>query len=374
LVTQNSNEVIHDGFLNLDNLFDAQDDRSSGKPIDPTASSVLETELNRSYPGVYEGATVSSNPIDFGTPKEEVIEKVLDGTVPQEAAKPSSTVINNVTYETNNYSSSNNSTSNRTVSADNSNHATSSPSSIIASENFAGNNYSTDDVAYNTYVNSNQVSDISKIYERELKERSTERSASSSSDVTSSSVIRAQYEANDLSERALEDRVSTVYNSMLDKNDVTNVNSVNGGSIVDGVTSIDGTVENNSSNTSNNTYVKSGKIMDQSTIARAIEPDKSVEHSVKEQTKVLNETINNLNTAVSNMTPAVSQPVVTNEGSTTNNSSSTTINSQERKTQPIVQEAKQVELPDQENNTEFYLQAIYAALVSGKVKVKLEYT
>lgn len=374
MTTQNDKGTLQDRFLYLDNLFDAQDKKSTDAPIDPMSNLVLLSEMNKQYPATLGGPTVSNNPIDFGTPKEEAIEKIVDGTVVQEAAKPANSVVNNVTYETNNYSTTDNSTTNTTVHANNSNHATSSPSSIISSANVESNINSTDDVAYNTYVNSMSVSDINRLYEKELRENSIEKQIQSNSNISTEKLLNAQNDAGSLTERELEDKITTTYNSMYDGGDVNNITE--NGAIVQGASQVNGgNVSYPTTNqASTNTYVKSNKIMDQSTISRAVEPDKSVERSVNEQTKVLNETINNLNSSVSNMSQPVAQSTVNTEGSTTNTNNSTTINQAEKRNPPALTEAKDKEELKQDSNSEFYLQAIYAALVSGKIKVKLEYT
>jgi hypothetical protein len=129
-----------------------------------------------------------------------------------------------------------------------------------------------------------------------------------------------------------------------------------------------------STNSTNNVTVKSKNIMEPSAIQKAVSPDRTVEKAVETQTRTLNESLNTLTTNVSNISPTASSSVVNNAGQTVNQ---TTVNAE----RPVVQvpmKSEQDYKPTQPSDSgkpgsDFYLQAIYSAIMSGKIKVKLEY-
>jgi hypothetical protein len=141
---------------------------------------------------------------------------------------------------------------------------------------------------------------------------------------------------------------------------------VNGGSIIQKTDA--------STNSTNNVTVKSKNIMEPSAIQKAVSPDRTVEKAVETQTRTLNESLNTLTTNVSNISPTTSSSVVNNAGQTVNQ---TTVNAE----RPVVQvpmKSEQDYKPTQPSDSgkpgsDFYLQAIYSAIMSGKIKVKLEY-
>ena len=64
---------------------------------------------------------------------------------------------------------------------------------------------------------------------------------------------------------------------------------------------------------------------------------------------------------------------VTNEGTKIDQSSKTTINQNSGQTGPQEQTSRPQEMAQLPQSSDFYLQGIYSALMSGKIKVKLEY-
>lgn len=137
---------------------------------------------------------------------------------------------------------------------------------------------------------------------------------------------------------------------------------------------------NSASNTSVNSLVedltvRSKKMVDATAVNRILKPENPVQASMERLTRVLPESINNLNSTVSSInTSSAAGPITTNEGSKIDNSSNTTIvnNGQPTPQQPQV-ETKPVQSEADSQMAAHYLQAIYAAIISGKVKVKLEY-
>ena len=123
--------------------------------------------------------------------------------------------------------------------------------------------------------------------------------------------------------------------------------------------------------------VKSKTLVDSKTVNKMLTPDKTVEKTVAKLGKDLPAAVNNLSTSMTslNNSPQSSMTTVTNEGNRIDQS--TNINNQnqqqrvqETQTQPENKSSDQALM----HQNEFYLQAIYAALMSGKVKVKIEHT
>jgi len=120
--------------------------------------------------------------------------------------------------------------------------------------------------------------------------------------------------------------------------------------------------------------VKSSKLADSNSVKQLLTPDKTLEKSVSKLTRELPESINNLSSSFSTFSPQSSSVTnVTNEGTKIDQSS--TVNSM----QPGNKQAVQPDAASQQansqagmNQSEFYVQAIYAALMSGKIRVKLE--
>jgi len=120
--------------------------------------------------------------------------------------------------------------------------------------------------------------------------------------------------------------------------------------------------------------VKSSKLADSNSVKQLLTPDKTLEKSVSKLTRELPESINNLSSSFSTFSPQSSSVTnVTNEGTKIDQSS--TVNSM----QPSNKQAVQPDAASQQansqagmNQSEFYVQAIYAALMSGKIRVKLE--
>lgn len=123
------------------------------------------------------------------------------------------------------------------------------------------------------------------------------------------------------------------------------------------------------------TIFKSNKLADSGAIKKMLSPDKTLELSVGELSKTLPEAVNNLTSSVTSIAPQTSSSnTINNEGTKIDQSSNTQINqtpSQIAKNQEMDQ--AKVENSTNSQLTEHYMQAIYQALVSGKVKVRMDY-
>ena len=122
--------------------------------------------------------------------------------------------------------------------------------------------------------------------------------------------------------------------------------------------------------------VKSKQLIESSTVNRLTQPDTSLQRSVTQLTQALPNSINNLSTIMSASTSKnnSSQSII-NEGNKLDQSTNTIIN-QNQQNQPQAQPSptKPEKVEQSSQMSDFYLQAIYSALMSGKVKVKLEYS
>lgn len=120
--------------------------------------------------------------------------------------------------------------------------------------------------------------------------------------------------------------------------------------------------------------VKSGKLADSNSLKQILTPDKTLEKSVTKLTRELPESINNLSSSFSTFSPQSSNITnVTNEGTRIDQSS--TVNSTRSERDQMKQSGEAQTASQNQagfNQNEFYLQAIYAALVSGKIRVKIE--
>jgi len=120
--------------------------------------------------------------------------------------------------------------------------------------------------------------------------------------------------------------------------------------------------------------VKSSKLADSNSVKQLLTPDKTLEKSVSKLTRELPESINNLSSSFSTFSPQSSSVTnVTNEGTKIDQSS--TVNSMQPSNKQAVQQdaaSQQANSQAGMNQSEFYVQAIYAALMSGKIRVKLE--
>lgn len=120
--------------------------------------------------------------------------------------------------------------------------------------------------------------------------------------------------------------------------------------------------------------LKTSKLADSNSVKQLLTPDKTLERSVRKLTKDLPESINNLNSSFSNFSPqSSSTSTVTNEGAKIDQSS--TVNSMQPNNRQVSQPetaSPQANSQTGMNQSDFYMQAIYAALMSGKIRVKLE--
>lgn len=132
-------------------------------------------------------------------------------------------------------------------------------------------------------------------------------------------------------------------------------------------------------NTTNNSNassvsVKSSKLIESSEVKNLITPDKTLEKSVTMLSRTLPEAVNNLSTSVTSISPStVSSTSNFTEGAKIDQSSSTVIN-KGSESYPAVETSDRAKAEADKSNqmNEYYLQAIYSALMSGKIKVKLE--
>jgi len=120
--------------------------------------------------------------------------------------------------------------------------------------------------------------------------------------------------------------------------------------------------------------LKTGKLADSNSVKQILTPDKTLERSVSKLTRELPESINNLSSSFSTFSPQSSNVTnVTNEGSKIDQSS--TVNSMQTAGGKSKIQSETSQAANEQagmNQNEFYLQAIYAALVSGKIRVKIE--
>lgn len=127
--------------------------------------------------------------------------------------------------------------------------------------------------------------------------------------------------------------------------------------------------------TNNLTQVKSSKLVESSNVKKILTPDKTLEKSVTSLSKSLPEAVNNLSNSVTSISPqTTSSTSVMNEGTKIDQSSRTTINNPNSggMSKPESADSKQPAIAPGINN-DYYLQAIYSALMSGKIKVTLGY-
>jgi hypothetical protein len=120
--------------------------------------------------------------------------------------------------------------------------------------------------------------------------------------------------------------------------------------------------------------LKTSKLADSNSVKQLLTPDKTLERNVSKLTKDLPESINNLNSSFSNFSPqSSSTSTITNEGAKIDQSS--TVNSMQPNNRQVSQPetaSPQANSQTGMNQSDFYMQAIYAALMSGKIRVKLE--
>jgi hypothetical protein len=127
--------------------------------------------------------------------------------------------------------------------------------------------------------------------------------------------------------------------------------------------------------TNNVTQVKSSKLVESSNVKKILAPDKTLEKSVTSLSKSLPEAVNNLSNSVTSISPQTSSSTsVMNEGAKIDQSNQTTINSPTsgNMNKPESADSKSTAIAPGINN-DYYLQAIYSALMSGKIKVTLGY-
>lgn len=121
--------------------------------------------------------------------------------------------------------------------------------------------------------------------------------------------------------------------------------------------------------------LKTGKLADSNSVKQILTPDRTLEKSVSKLTRELPESINNLSSSFSTFSPQSSNITnVMNEGSKIDQSS--TVNSMQSasgQNRVMTENPQSAKEQAGMNQNEFYLQAIYSALVSGKIRVKIEH-
>lgn len=125
---------------------------------------------------------------------------------------------------------------------------------------------------------------------------------------------------------------------------------------------------------SSNISVKSNKLIDKYEIKNIMTPDKTLEKSVTMLSQALPEAVNNLSASVTSINPnTVNSSTSFTEGARIDQSRSMTINQVQSQLGHNTMPENSTPNQDPQNQmTDYYLQAIYAALMSGKIKVKLE--
>ena len=169
-----------------------------------------------------------------------------------------------------------------------------------------------------------------------------------------------------------------VSNSTTQQNLLSNSSSVSNSSQTDNVTS-NSTVSNPTTGgvaTEDPLRIKSTKLVDSKMVNTMLAPDRTVEKTVQQLSKDLPAAVNSLSTSVTSL--GGQQSSVTNNISNAGPSfdQSTNINNPAQRvaSQESTQKASEAAPEQTPNQSHHYLQAIYAALMSGKVKVKLEHS
>ena len=126
--------------------------------------------------------------------------------------------------------------------------------------------------------------------------------------------------------------------------------------------------------TVSNVSVRNNKLVESSEVKNMLAPDKTLENSVSVLSQTLPEAVNNLSTSVTSISPTSSTSNSNFvEGARIDQSTSTVFNQMagpQNKMAPA--ESSPTPETNQSQTNEYYLQAIYSALMSGKIRVKLE--
>jgi hypothetical protein len=219
----------------------------------------------------------------------------------------------------------------------------------------------------NTEVSKNSASSIitqgstllkELISNKETSQKSTIEKATSPEDLILSSFGSADFKEGLIKEGVKFDSADKILSAANEKKD----------SVSDVVNSAKSKVESDIAS------VKSSKLADSNSVKQLLTPDKTLEKSVSKLTRELPESINNLSSSFSTFSPQSSSTTnVTNEGAKIDQSS--TVNSMQSANRQAAQadaSAQPATAQSGMNQSEFYMQAIYAALMSGKIRVKIE--
>jgi hypothetical protein len=219
----------------------------------------------------------------------------------------------------------------------------------------------------NTEVSKNSASSIitqgstllkELISNKETSQKSTIEKATSPEDLILSSFGSADFKEGLIKEGVKFDSADKILSAANEKKD----------SVSDVVNSAKSKVESDIAS------VKSSKLADSNSVKQLLTPDKTLEKSVSKLTRELPESINNLSSSFSTFSPQSSSTTnVTNEGTKIDQSS--TVNSMQSANRQAAQadaSAQPATAQSGMNQSEFYMQAIYAALMSGKIRVKIE--
>lgn len=339
---------------------------------DPSGSDVLISELNLPTDSDRFLAFVKSTEIT----QPDVLEKsaesstnsnaVLDGKLIESIVSPITNFIKNVKSLTNNYLGQNANVllNSEKISKDSITElikeTESSYSSIV--EN---NLRETSNILQNTESISSEVNS-SVLNNRDLIQKNLEKMSETinSATIANSSILDKVTSASEKSSNESSSFLSSTESSIL--------KMFQTGS--DSSPATEGSQNTQNTSSVNNVSLKNNKLVERSDVKNILTPDRTLEKSVSVLSKTLPEAVNNLSTSVTSISPtSTSNNSSFVEGAKIDQSTSTTINQMpgyQNTNNPSDNTVK----PETQNSqtNEYYLQAIYAALMSGKIKVKLE--
>jgi hypothetical protein len=349
--------------ITLDTILEAAVDKPDSLIVIPRASSLLDLEYSKAALSDL-SSNLTSNPIQVGEPystKDPVF------NIP-EIKIPTPTVIisgvsDAISSSLKNIFSSNSSITNQLSNILNESNQT----SFLNTSNFnrfEGSNFS------NTTNNNNSTKLITENFSKVF-------SLTNQIDNSVSSKVNELIKSSNITTNSIIETASTVLDRVV--NSIKETDSFIKESVIPSISSIVDRSEPASSQSkvskNEESYVKTNTLVDSSTVKRIIEPDRTVERSVGQLAKVLPETINNLSSTMSSMNNSNSSnsTSILNEGSKFDQSSNTTVVNQSQNTQSGESETLKNTSDSSPINPNFYMEAIYQALISGKVKVSLKY-
>ena len=329
-----------------DDVLDAAVNKSDDTVNNPTSDATLSAELKKSQ---------ATNTPDLNIKSTNIIHpdnilpitKILTGeTLPEvhnhsinsqdNSSTVSNTIINNITGDKLIKNSPvNNITSDAIITKESINKLTDFKNTVI----------------YNNLLESiNKSKELTKIFSDKASATSSQILDKASSDNTTNTIIDT---------RTSSQKFLDLYNKHNETNESTEF-------------------KESTNNNTNTTSVKSNNLINKDSIKKILAPDQSLTTSVNQLTKALPDAVNNLSNSVTSMNPqTINSNVVTNEGSKYEAINQTLINKDPSPIGALLTHDPNAKPPASSYDTsrmqEFYLQAIYSALMSGKLKVKLEY-